>query len=191
MTGYGDPEGTFSSIRSAAVPGDVDSYRATPQFPVSLGKLVLMSIVTFGIYELYWAYKQWDAIRRRENEDVSPFWRACFAPLWGFSLFPRIQKLAEMHHVPINWSGTALATVYFLLGATWRLPSPISLLSLLSFLPIVMVQRGVNDLNAAVAPDAPRNDTYSAANIIGIFVGGILVLLTIVGTLIPPSALQQ
>jgi len=118
MTGYGDPEGTFSSIRSAAVQTDVDSYRATPQFAVSLGKLAILSIVTFGIYDLYWAYQQWDAIRRRENEDLSPFWRAFFAPLWGFSLFPRIQKLAEMHHVPVNWSGGALAVVYLLLGAT-------------------------------------------------------------------------
>jgi len=53
-----------------------------------------------------------------------------------------------------------------------------------------MVQRGINDLNAAVAPDAPRNNTYSAANVIWIFIGSILVLLAVAGALLPPAALE-
>jgi hypothetical protein len=55
MTQYGDPEGTFSSLRTAATQTDVASYRAAPQFAVSLSKLVVMSLCTFGLYELYWA----------------------------------------------------------------------------------------------------------------------------------------
>jgi hypothetical protein len=192
MTHYGDPEGTFSSIRTTASGNETESYRATPQFAVSLGKLTVMSIVTIGMYDLYWAYKQWDAIQRRENEDLSPLWRAFFAPVWSFSLFPRIQKLAEMHRVPVNWSGGALAVIYLLLCATWRLPDPIWLImSLVTFLPILMVQRTINDLNAAVAPEAPRNGTYSGANIIWIFVGGVMVLLVLVGMLMPSSVLDR
>ncbi len=84
MAQYGDPEGTFSSIKTAAEPGDVTAYRTTPQFAVSVGKFAVMSLCTFGFYELYWAYKHWDAMRRREQERLSPFWRAFFAPLWGF-----------------------------------------------------------------------------------------------------------
>ena len=187
MTSFGGPERTFSSIRTAAAPNDVASYRTTPQFAVSLGKLTVMSIVTFGIYDIYWAFKQWEAIRRRDSESLSPLWRAFFAPLWGFSLFPRLQKLTAIHGVPATWSGSALAVVYLLLGVAWRLPAPLSLISFLGFLPILMVQRSVNELNAAAAPDAPRNDTYSAKNIIWIFVGGILVLLAVVGTVMPTA----
>jgi len=184
---YGDPEGTFSSVRTAATPADVDSYRAAPQFAVSLSKFTVMSLCTFGLYELYWAYKHWDAVRRREHEDLSPFWRAFFAPLWGFSLLPRIQRLTGTLGVPAAWSGSGLALGYFLLHITWRLPDPFWLASLLSFLPLLVAQRSVNQLNAATVPDAPRNDSYSGLNVVGIVIGGLLLLLAILGTLLPPE----
>ena len=187
MAEYGDPEGTFSSIRSGAVPAEVASYRVAPQFAVSLSKLVVMSLCTFGLYELYWAYKHWDAQRRREREELSPFWRAFFAPLWAFSLFPRLQRITAMYGVPATWSGSGLALAYFLLHLVWRLPDPYWLLSLLGVLPLLVVQRSVNTLNETVAPEAPRNNTYSGANVVAIMIGGVLLLAAIVGTLLLPG----
>lgn len=174
-----------TSPPTAATSMEADAYRAMPQFSVSLGKLAIMSLCTFGIYELYWAYKQWDAIRRRENEKLSPFWRAFFAPLWGFSLFPRIQTLAVNLGVPAQWSAGGLALGFLILGAMWRLPDPYWLVSMLSFLPLLAVQRSVNQLNLAVAPAADRNDTYSGKNVVIIVLGAILLLLALLGTLVP------
>lgn len=185
MAQYGDPEGTFSSIKTVAEPGDIAGYRTTPQFAVSVGKFAVMSLCTFGFYELYWAYKHWDAVRRREQESLSPFWRAFFAPLWGFSLLPRLQQLTAVYGVPATWSGSGLALAYFLLHIAYRLPGALWLVSLLSFLPLLVVQRSVNELNRAVAPEAPRNDSYSGLNVVGIVLGGTIILLAIVGTLVP------
>src|SRR5258707_5832417 len=134
MAQYGDPEGTFSSIKTVAEPGDVTAYRTTPQFAVSVGKFAVMSLCTFGFYELYWAYKHWDAQRRREEEHLSPFWRAFFAPLWGFSLLPRLQRITAEYGAPATWSGSALALAYFVFSSAWRLPDPCRLVSVLSFL---------------------------------------------------------
>jgi hypothetical protein len=184
MSGFGDPEGTFASLRTAAQPSDVAAYRTTPQFAVSLPKLAVMSLCTFGIYEVYWAYKQWDAQRRREQEELSPFWRAVFEPLWGFSLLPRLQRITAQYRVPATWSGSALATVYFVLHVFVRLPDPLWLVSLFSFVPLLIVQRSINALNREVAPDAPRNDSYSGLNVATIIVGGLLLLLAILGTLL-------
>jgi hypothetical protein len=188
---YSDPEGTFSSLRTAAAPADLAAYRAMPQFSVSLGKLVVMSLCTFGLYDVYWAYKQWDAQRKREQEDISPFWRAVFAPLFGFSLFPRLQRIIVSYGVPATWSGPALATAYFLLQLMWRLPDPYWWLSLLSFVPIVVAQRSINELNQAVAPDAPRNATYSGANVVVIVIGGLFLLLALIGTFLSPEPVGQ
>jgi hypothetical protein len=186
MGQYGDPEGIFSSVRMAAAPADVDAYRTAPLFAVSPGKLVVMSLCTLGAYEVYWAYKQWDAERRREHEDLSPFWRALFAPLWGFSLFPRIVRLAVAHGVPPHWSASPIALSYLLLELTWRLPGDFWLVSLFSFVPVVIVQHSINKLNAAVAPEAPRNDRFTGGNIAAISIGGVLLLFAILGTLLPP-----
>src|SRR5258706_14536226 len=89
MAQYGDPEGTFSSIKTVAEPGDVTAYRTTPQFAVSVGKFAVMSLCTFGFYEVYWAYKHWDAMRKREQERLSPFWPATFRPPWRCRVSPR------------------------------------------------------------------------------------------------------
>ena len=32
-----------------------------------------------GIYNIYWSYKNWQRIKSRSREDISPFWRAFFA----------------------------------------------------------------------------------------------------------------
>ena len=177
----------FSSLRTAATAAETDAYRATPQFAVSLSKLSVMSLCTFGFYELYWCYKQWDAGRRREQEELSPFWRAFFAPIWAFSLFSRIQQLTAKHGVPATWSGNGLALAFLLLGITWRLPDPLWLVSLLTFLPLLVVQRSINVLNAVVAPSAERNDRYSGANVVVIVIGVILLVFAIWGTLFPDS----
>ena len=174
-----------TSPGAGAAPSEAEAYPAIPQFGVSLTKLAVMSLATLGIYELYWCYKQWDAIRRREGEKLSPFWRAFFAPLWGFSLFPRIQRLTEKYGIPARWSGTGLALGFLILGAMWRLPDPYWLVSYLSFLPLLVVQRAVNALSAAVAPAADRNDRYSGANVVIIVLGAILFVLVILGAFVP------
>ena len=187
MSQYSDPEGTFASLRTAAAPADVASYRAVPQFGVALPKFVVMSLCTFGVYQAYWAYKHWAAYRRREQEDLSPFWRAVFTPLFAFSLLPRMQQLTGTYGVPATWSGSALAVGYFLMNISWRLPDPLWLVALFSFLPLLVVQQSINKLNAAVAPDAPRNDSYSGLNVVMIVVGGLVLLLAILGTLFPDT----
>ena len=45
---------------------------------VGATKLSLMVVATFGIYALYWFYRNWKVIRDREHSDIQPFWRAFF-----------------------------------------------------------------------------------------------------------------
>lgn len=179
------------SLPPPATPAEIDAYRAAPHFAVSLSKLTVMSLFTLGLYEVYWCYKQWQAERQREHADLSPFWRAFFAPLWGFSLFPRIQGRAAKHGVTTSWSPTALALCFLLLNAAWRLPDPYWLVSIFSFVPLLFVQQSVNALNAAIAPEADRNDRYSGKNVFIIVVGAILLLLVILGALAPDPESAQ
>lgn len=45
---------------------------------VSESKFIFLSIITFGIYELVWAYRNWKLIKEKENLDIMPFWRVFF-----------------------------------------------------------------------------------------------------------------
>jgi hypothetical protein len=127
-----------------------------PLFPVSLSKFAVMSICSFGIYELYWCYQNWTRLRDREGLLVSPFWRAFFAPLWGFSLFGRIRDLADSEGVETGWSAPVLATLYLVLSISWRLPDPWSLISIASFvpmLPVVRTTQRINDRQLSLATE--------------------------------------
>jgi hypothetical protein len=59
-----------------------------------------------------------------------------------------------------------------------------------AFLPLLLIQRTVNEINAAVAPKTPLNDKYSGANMLGIVVGALCLLLIVYGLFFLPESLS-
>lgn len=183
-----------ASAPMAEVPGPQQAdapvasrVNALPLFPVATHKFIVLSISTFSIYELYWCYKNWKRLKTVSGENLSPFWRAFFAPLWGFSLFKRIRAAAVSAGVPIDWSSGALATFYLILHMTLRLPDPWWLISFGTVIPMIPVQQAaqrVNERHAAMNTEV-RNDNYSTANVATIVIGGSLLILAVIGTFIP------
>lgn len=106
-------------------------------------KFVLLSVLTFGLYELYWCYKCWKYIRTEEDSRISPFWRAFFAPLWIYPLSKRIYAGEK------KLLGGLLAISYLLLSALWNLSDPYWLLSSLTFVPLLPLVFVVDSLNRA------------------------------------------
>ena len=39
---------------------------------------VILSIFTFGIYDMIWMYRNWKYFKYTEKTDIMPFWRAWF-----------------------------------------------------------------------------------------------------------------
>ncbi len=73
-----------------------------------------------------------------------------------------------------------------LIGFTlcWRLSEPLDLLGLLAFLPLVIAQSDMNRLWVRIWPGTePRS--MSALEIVILIVGGVLVMLVALGSLLP------
>ncbi len=162
-----------------ASPEQLASYRAAPLFQISPAKLALLSVCTLGIYQFYWSLRQWRSVHRREQANLSPIVRALLAPCFGFSLFRRIQASSASLGVPATWPAFTLGAAYLLLSFAWLAPvDPIWCLAELSVVPLLFVQRSVNVLNAAVAPEQPRNDKFSEAEraliLLGLLLQGFL-----------------
>ena len=155
-----------------------------PFFPVSTVKFITLSLCTFGFYELYWYYKNWQRIRERSGESLSPFWRAFFAALWSFQLFGRVRDYEANAGRP-GWSAGILGTAYFALLATWRLPDPWWLLSVVSFVPILPVLATTQGINRQAEATENSNEKFSITNIIALVVGGLLLLLLVLDFLFP------
>src|SRR5688572_13560984 len=157
-----------------------------PYFPVSTWKFIVLSFLSFGIYDVYWTYYQWKRIREHENEDLSPFWRAFFAPIWMFYLLPRIAESAGKHHVPVAWNGTTLALGYLVLQFSLRLPDPWWLVSLLAFVPLIPAAQAIERINRAAGATEDPNSRFSGGNWVAIILGGLFFLLALIGTMLPP-----
>lgn len=150
-------------------------------FPVGNMKLALMSICTFGIYEFYWFYKNWELIRDHQGVSCSPFWRTFFAPVWVFSLFKLIQERARSAGVPASYSPNGLAIAFVALYAVANLPNPFWLVALASFVPLLVVQSAVTAINRKEAPFVDQNDAITGKNLIALVVGGVFLLLAVLG----------
>lgn len=77
---------------------------ALAYFPVSYAKFIILSVVTVGVYQYYWFYKQWDYVRRRDASSIMPFFRTFFMPLWFFALYRELRQDSlerfERSHLP-------------------------------------------------------------------------------------------
>jgi hypothetical protein len=158
--------------------------RELPFFAVATHKFLVMCLVTLGLYQYYWFYKQWRCLARGSRTPVSPFWRTFFAPFWGFSLFAQVEVRAQREQVPVRWNDVALGIAYLLLPMTWRLPGAWSLISLLAFLPLIPVQRTIDRINARNAGGPLPNRGYTGANVVGIIIGSGVVMLVLAGAML-------
>jgi hypothetical protein len=116
-------------------------------------KFILLTLVTFGLYELYWCYKCWKYVQANGRPGIRPFWRAVFAPLWLYSLQKAINPTVSKKRVML------IAVVYFIMGLVGNFPDPFWIISYLTFIPLLFVLREVNDLNAL--PEVRAKSSYS------------------------------
>lgn len=151
-------------------------------FPVSPPKLLIMSVVTFGFYQLYWFYKNWEFIQAWHRSKIAPFWRALFGIIFCYQCFREIKAIATSRKMVCSWSAGWLALVWIGLSLSARLPYPIAFLCWLKPLALLPIQYVINDLNIAVAPGHDPNAKLSGWNILAIVVGVCLFLIIFFGS---------
>ena len=154
-------------------------------FSVSEQKLVVMSLCSFGIYELYWFYKNWELIMERTGQNIFPLVRAIFPIFFCHSLFESVKESAFALQIPSEIRPRALSIAWVLLTfGFWSLPNPFWLVGLLTFLPMLPVQKVINNINRKIAPSAEVNDRFTGKNIAVLILGGISVLLYVIGAFV-------
>jgi hypothetical protein len=157
-------------------------------FAVSPTKLVVMSVCTMGLYQVYWFYKQWVLIKQRSEPLIIPWARALFGIFWCYNCFEFIRNDERTLQIEPNLPAGPLAIGWIAASLAWRLPEPYFLIGFLAPLLLVPVQRHVNHINAMVAPDHDENSRFSGWNGLAIAVGGIFLALTVLGLALKPGS---
>lgn len=119
-TGQGqcNEAGTISRNNSPH-PGSEDAAGGAQRGPepmffyIPTSVFIALSIITFGVYDCYWVYKNWEYIKRRDGLNISPFWRGVFGVWWMRTTFVAIQRDREAtdYEQPF-FNGNVLGWVY-------------------------------------------------------------------------------
>ncbi|MBK9983433.1 MAG: hypothetical protein IPP15_13780 [Saprospiraceae bacterium] len=62
---------------------------------VSVRKFMILSLITFGLYDLWWNYRAWQFIERYKKPGISPAFRTVFGIFYLYSLFRQILNMAK------------------------------------------------------------------------------------------------
>lgn len=172
------------AFRPDAASGEMRYSHAQP-----ITKLVLLSILTFGLYQFYWFYRNWKTIKAQTGVPLSPGWRTVglFVPIVSIFMvndqFKLIHTVASASGLRPRFSPGWLTLGYLVLTALSRLPDPWEMVELLSFLPLIPVQRALNEYWATEQPGRAVRTRYSKGEIAVLIVGGFLMAVKVIGML--------
>lgn len=150
-------------------------------------KLASLSLVTLGLYPLYWFWQNWRAIKRETGGTQWPWARALFAPLWSFLCFSDLRDIAVSRRRELAFAPGLLAAVYFLLNLGGRLPGGMGLVSLLTFVPILPINSLLRRYHREEGVDMQRMDRFGVWHILLLLFGAGFLLLGLFGLSLPDT----
>ena len=149
----------------------------------SISKIVILSILTFGLYEVVWFYNIWKTLYSNLDYKINPFWRAFFCSITNFFLFPIMSKYIEKY-TNNEFPPIIFATLYLLLNATQRLNDPYWLISFCTIFIIIDIQNKINNINRQYFPEAESN-SWNKANTIWSILAFVLWVLSFILLILP------
>jgi hypothetical protein len=169
---------------TAASSAVLDPPAAEALYNVGTTKFVVMTLSTFGLYEVYWLYKNW-SVEARAGADISPLARAVFAPLFVYSLAEHNNARAISANLQTALNPWLVSIAFLLLTVAVRLPSPFWLIGLMSGFVLIPIQKQSARINAARAIGIGKEARFSPLNIVWLVVSAVFWLLVLVGSLLP------
>ena len=100
---------------------------------ISLNKFIILSIISFGLYELWWIYKSWRFFQQKEKSDIMPALRTIFSIFFLIPLFNRIYDFAKEKGYNVNYSSVLLFICFFVGNWMSYLPTPFWIIAVFSF----------------------------------------------------------
>lgn len=152
---------------------------------------VLFSVLTFGLYDIYWYYKNWKHLKVVKNLTISPGWRTAglFVPIWGIYLIYRFhsdyQNLVIENDIDRNINPIVIVIVVIISSLLVKLPGPYSLLAFINVIALAQVQSVLNRIWLKIQPEYQIRTKLRGSHIIMIVIGSLLWGLVILGMLIP------
>jgi hypothetical protein len=149
---------------------------------ISLNKFIFLSIASFGLYEIWWAYKSWRFFQQKDKLDIMPAARAIFSLFFLYSLFVNIFSFAKKKGYDQNYSSGSLFAGFIILNLLSKLPDPFWLIAVFSFVFLIPPFQALNFAKQNSKEFiVNEQESFSARQIILLSLGTVFWGLVIVG----------
>lgn len=136
-----------------SVPPNMKYSNAQP-----LWHLVLLDLLSFGLYFIYWSYRNLKDIKECKKIDINPVTKALalLIPIVGLAFLweqlVAFKNFTEEAGIKNTFSPNWMMTGIIVFNGVSRLPDPYWLLSILVVVPVVIMQNKLNQAWANVGP---------------------------------------
>lgn len=130
-------------LTAAPKPPPLPQTKTVAYHCVPMWRFVICSLITSGLYTMWWILRCWVYIQRRDGSNIWPFWRMVFAPVWMFSLADDIERhtKAPVRRAPL------IAGLFLFANFAVFFPEPFWLIGLFGFVPLLPLVRQVEEFN--------------------------------------------
>ncbi|QLL12493.1 DUF4234 domain-containing protein [Pseudomonas chlororaphis] len=170
-----------------------------PFYVVSRTKFLTLFLLTLGIYQLYWAYKNWQQFKQATGQEMWPIARALFAIFFTHALYREGDAKIKASGRTFDWRPGELATLFVIMVIVSNVIDglvrknigfPLLDLFSLALLPVhawitYLGQRGLNE--AAGDPLGESNARFTPINYVFIVLGALVWALALFGLTLPPE----
>lgn len=165
---------------------DAEIHKIVQYDSMSITKLVLCMVFSFGLYSLYWGYKHWEKYQITTKDEVSPFWRAWFIHLTAPSLFSKIGKSINSN-IKLGYFGVGFLICNLGIAIIDKMSESIDaqifvsalislILFILAILCLVIVQKRINEYNISQTNEKIKMN-INIREIIIVILGFVLVVV--------------
>jgi hypothetical protein len=157
-------------------------YVIEEQKIISLNKFIFLSIISFGLYEIWWIYKAWRFFKQKEKININPAIYAVFSIIFLIPLFNRILRFAKEKGYNNSYSSVLLFCGFFVANFLIYLPDPFWLITILGFVFLVLPFKALNFAKLNSTDFIVTEQTlFSGRQITLIVIGVIFWLLVLLG----------
>jgi len=179
--------GARSSTKTQKTLTESKIDRNTPPYPyvISTEKLLIMSVLTLGLFDIYWFYRHFKSFSSENEWRITAWVRAIFYPLTSYTLFRELNISVRKVDPAKGVSTVMVPILLFIINMLWKLPDPFWLITFASVLFLVPAQNTINFYWREKFGDKVEQAKFGGWNIAYSIIGGIFLILALIGTFFP------
>jgi hypothetical protein len=159
---------------------------------LTVSQFILLSLASFGMYNIWWIYKSWKFFQEKDILDIRPAVRTIFSIFYLHDLFKRILTFANEKGYDKGFEPAIYFIGYVFVNMLSKLPSPFWLVSSLGVIFLVPPFKALNFAKQNSAEFTTIEQTsFTTRQTVLLIIGFLFATLVIWAIVYDPSILQE